>query len=205
MGVAYTQLIPIQELTPGQVGAIRNQVINNLVAQVSRELSLPEDKLVVRDIRPFHDLAMYGVAATTLTFDEWAYTATTDVADTWRTVTGAGTMGDQRYVALFGIRDLRLGLGLHATATAEVYPAVLSLDVIQVKINVGGADKVIWDLQNMEAYRDNLVGFSPSAIILPQNVSFNIYYMRVNTATEMKSKVQLIGVVCEPRGKLVSP
>ena len=58
MSVAYTGLVPIQELTPASIANIRNSVINQVVALAARELSLPEDKMVVRDIRPEADLQL---------------------------------------------------------------------------------------------------------------------------------------------------
>ena len=217
MGAALTQLIPINELTPGSVGAIRNQIIGSLVRQVSQELSLPEDKLVVRDPRPFADLQMYSAATTDLTVDKWVYDPTTISANAFTTVTGTKTMADQRYVALFGVRDLRFGIGVHSTAMAEDFDSTgtdavalvahskAGAMVTFIKINVGGADRVIWDLTSVEAYPDNLVGFTPTAVIIPQNASFNIgYYFKTNLA-DLRATLQLIGVVVEPRGKVISP
>ena len=216
MGVALTHLIPVQELTPGAVGAIRNEVIAALVRQASEELTLSPDKLVVRDIRPFSDLQMYAAGITAATVDEWQYDATTTTASAFTTVTGSKTMADQRYVALFGVRDLRLGIGVHSTAmglldsTAAGPVALLKTQmpgqiVSLIKINVGGADKVIWDMTSIQAYPSNLVGFSPSAVIIPQNASFNIYYYFKTTVAGIRAWLQLIGVVVEPRGKVISP
>ena len=218
MGAALTHLIPIHELTPGSVGAIRNQIIGALVRQVSQELSLPEDKLVVRDPRPFADLQMYSAATTDLTVDKWSYDPTTITANAFTTVTGTKTMADQRYVALFGVRDLRMGIGTHTTDMGTDFDstgtdAVAMLGPIPpaggmvtfIKINVGGADRVIWDLTSVESYPSNLTGFSPTAVIIPQNASFNIgYYFKTNLA-DLRATLQLIGVVVEPRGKVISP
>ncbi|GAJ17717.1 unnamed protein product, partial [marine sediment metagenome] len=56
MAFTNTILTPVQELAPGQVSAIRNAVIDALVRKASSELALPEEKLVVRDIRAYDDL-----------------------------------------------------------------------------------------------------------------------------------------------------
>ena len=218
-GPALTQLIPLAEMTPGQVGAIRNQVVTQLVRLVASELNMASEKLVVRDVRPFRDLAMYAAGTTAATIDEWLYDATTTTADAFTTVTGSGTMADQRWVAIFGVRDLRRGVGVHTTgmglfeattfvgdATSFGKVADLPGQVVSlVKINVGGSDKVIWDLTSFEGYTDKLAGFSPSAIIIPQNSAFNIYYYFKTTAAGIRAYLQLIGIVVEPRGKVVSP
>jgi len=210
-------LIPIQELTPGMVGKIRNDVIQGVVALASKELSIPPTNLVVRDVRPFNDLGMYAGGTTAAAIDEWLYDATTTTANAFTSVSGAKTMGDQKFVALFGIRDLRRGVGVHSTgmgadweSTAAAsdawhpYPlagAVVSL----VKINVGGADKVIWDLTSMEAYQDMNVGFTQAPVLIPQNVSYNLYYYFKTTAAGLRAWLQFIGVVVEPRGLTISP
>lgn len=226
MGVTTTQLVPIKELTPGAVGAIRNQVIEALVAQASRELNLPPTKLVVRDVRPFNDLQMYSGGTTNSTVDTWAFDTTTVTAGTYTTVTGTKQMGDQRYVALFGVRDIRGAQGLHTTAMGTAPTGVYGSTgtgvsggfsgawpqtVNHVKVNVGGADKVIWDITGLYAYYDSMVGITPSAVVIPQNASFNIYYAlrahRTNSALTpgMSVRIQLVGVTVEPRGKVISP
>lgn len=205
MGVlAQTQLIPIQELTPGQVGAIRNVVKNNLVSKASHELNLPEDKLVVRDVRPVEDLAMYASHGSAATVEDWLFTSTASTGTGFVTVTGTATMDDNRYVALFGVRDYRLGIATVATAgpaTLICGPSSVSL----VKINVGGADKVVWDTKVMQAYSQDLVAFTPSPVIIPQNVTYNIYYYKSQATNSMVIWLQLIGLVVEPRGKTISP
>ena len=204
VGTSFTHLVPMQEMAPGSVGVIRNQVISGLVAQASRELSLPETSLVVRDVRPVLDLTMYSGGTTAATIEDWIYTATSGTG--FISVTGAQTMADQRYVALFGVRDLRLGIGIHATSTLlgsslTVYTSYLSL----IKINVGGADKAIWDTKCVQPYKNNLVALTPSAVVIPQNSSFNISYYKTVTTAGLVMLIQLIGVVVEPRGKIISP
>ena len=212
MGAALTHLVPIQELTPGAVGAIRNQVINAVVEQVCRELHLTQDQLVVRDVRPLGDLSMYGAATTVTTTETWQFEATGQAANTWHAACGANTMADQRYVAFYGIRN-GTSIGLHATledtmtsATARTgASAVFFQPIGLVKINVGGADKVIWDVRGLAAYADRQVAFAPSAVIIPQNAAYRIYYSYVTAMPGSKSRLQLIGVAVEPRGKLISP
>lgn len=212
--VAQTHLIPIQELTPGAVGAIRNQVINNLVAQVSKELNLPAEKLVVRDVLPKTDLQMYALVGTDATTEMWGITGAGTTTG-YVAMSGTKTMGDQRYVALFGVRDRGMHHGPSGSATVPItgvypYKEVVSL----IKINVGGADKVTWDISCIRAYADNNVAFTPSAVIIPQNASFVISYYKTGSievgalTAPVASEIhwlQLIGVTIEPRGKTISP
>lgn len=203
-GPAKTQLVPIQELTPGAVGAIRNQVINDLIKKASADLNIVPDKFVVRDVRPFGDLQLLSAGTTAMTIEEWLYTATTGTG--YVSWSGTRTMGDNRYVALFGIRDLRFGMGPHATAsgttTGQVWaPLIWSF----LRINVGGADKVHWDCTSMQPYVDQHVSFAPTAVIIPQNTSYNISIYKTETLTDIVMRLQLIGVAVEPRGLLISP
>ena len=218
MGAAVIPLMPIQEMTLGYIGAIRNAVINGVVKLASEELSLPPEKLVVRDVRPWSDLQMYAAGTTDSSVDEWVYDATTTTASAFTAVNGGKTMGDQRWVALFGVRDLRRGVGTHTTdmgvdfeSTAANAVAMLGPRpkpghlVSLIKINVGGSDKVIWDVSSIEGYEDCNVGFSPSAVIIPQNATFVIYYYFKTTIAGIRTYLQLVGITVEPRGKVVSP
>ena len=209
---ARTQLVPLQEMTAGSVAAIRNQVIKALVAQASKELGLPEERLVVRDIRPGSDLNIKAgsAAATANPAEEWDFPSTATSTGYEAICPTTNTMANERYVALFGIRDHRLGFGLHATATAVIPPVAglgtvgMPSNVSLIKINVGGADKVIWDTKCMQVYRDNLCAFTSAAVIIPQNTAYQIYYYKTTTYS-CPIFMQLIGIVVEPRGKLISP
>lgn len=204
---ARTQLVPIQELTPGGIGAIRNQVIASLVAKASKEMFMPPEKLVVRDIRPLGDLQLYDDSAgNARTTEDWEFDVTA-AASGYESITGTATMGDQRYVAIYGVRDLRLGRDQSPTVTGSsgfpnitVWPSFVSL----LRISVGGGDKVIWDTQSMQSYKQNLVAFAPSAVIIPQNTSYNISIYKTR-AVGGNVYIQFIGVIVEPRGLLISP
>ncbi len=209
---ALTQLVPIQELTPGAVGAIRNQVINTILDQACKELHMEPGQMVVRDVRPLGDLSMYGVATTVTTTETWKFEATGQAANTWLAACGANTMADQRYVAIYGIRN-GVTIGLHATnddtMTSATAISGVSSNLYQpvglIKVNVGGADKVIWDVRCLAAYTDHQVAFAPSAVIIPQNTLYRIYYSYATAAAGTKCRLQLIGVAVEPRGKLIAP
>ena len=205
-GVAYIGLIPIQELTAAQIANTRNSVINSLVDLVSHELTLSPDKLVVRDIRPEADLQLNTHA----TEENWLVDATLTVD--YQNVTGAQTMADQRWIAIFGVRGLTFntpgtGAGV-STATGAAYPTDTSYAKLAslIRISVGGSEKVIWDTSCLDAYRDAQVAFSQSAVIIPQNASYQIEYCKlITTAVDCLYSIQLIGVVVEPRGKVISP
>ena len=206
------QLIPAKEMAPGQVGAIRNRVIAFVVDKASKELNLSPEKLVVRDIRPATDLALYAGGTTTSTVDRWVYDATTTTGNAFTAISGSAQMGDQRYAAIFGVRDLRKSLGLHNTAMGTDLTGFVTSGAIMnaahvvsfLKIIVGGSDKVIWDLTSIETY-DNLIGFSQSPVIIPQNTQYQILYQFNQTTAGIRAWLQLIGVIVEPRGRTVAP
>ena len=211
---AVTILVPLAEMTPGQVGAIRNAIIDRLVADVAAELNVSPRDLVVRDPRPFNDLQMYAGSTTDSVVNEWLYDATTTTANAYTSVTGNKVMADQRWVALFGVRDLRRGQGMHSTAmdsqaTAMVLAAALDQlpnMVSFIKLSVGGGDKAIWDISCLEAYGpESMVGFTPGAVVIPQNATYNLAYYFKSTVAGFRAYLQLIGVVVEPRGKVISP
>ena len=214
MGVALTQMIPLRELAPGQVSAIRNQVIAHVVAKASKELGMSPGELVVRDTRPLLDLTMRAQSITTSTSERWGFTATDTITPGFATVTGAATMGDQRFVALYGVRDRGLNKGGSDGATAATAMWTWQMNYSFVLIQVGGADKVVWDMSSLRAYKRENSCFSSSAVIIPQNAGYNIQYYRpgslgagvpVDSDVHSTHWLQLIGVTVEPRGKVISP
>jgi len=212
--VALTHIIPLRELAPGQVSAIRNQVITQVVAQASKELAMPPSELVVRDVRPLLDLQMRSQGVTTSTSERWGTSVTNSVAPSFVTVTGAATMADQRFVALYGVRDRGLNKGGSDGATAATAMWTWQMNFSFVLIQVGGADKVVWDISSLRAYRRENACFSSTAVVIPQNAGYNIQYYRpgslgagvpVNQDIDSTLWLQLMGITVEPRGKVISP
>lgn len=208
---SQTQLVPMPELTTGQIITMRNSIIQQVVALAARELNMPEEQLVVRDIEPYTDLGMdYGTASAGSS-ETWIRDFTGVVVGYTSVVGTTASMGDQRYVAIFGVRDLRAGLGATVQDATTVQPYGMdSQPVSLIKFTVGGAVKSIWDLSGLSAYPDRQVGFSPAGVLIPQNASFNIeYYQKtfnaVGTAKSIQAYLQMLGVTVEPRGKTISP
>lgn len=129
MGAHLTQLIPIQELSAGQVGAIRNSIIygdvargiEGLVDRVARELRMSKDNLVVRDIRPLADLTWGSgttkYMATAIAKEEWSETTHASNVGFQDLIVGATNtvMDDQRFVAIWGLRDITFNLATNCS------------------------------------------------------------------------------------------
>ena len=175
MGTTYVNLIPASELSPGQAAKIKNDAINYLVDLVAKELSLPPGNLVVRDIRPASDLDY--------SYEDW-YEKTGATVHTWEAMS-SGTMGDQRWAVIFGIKD-----------------DIECLSCPSVKFKIGGGERSIIHLQALNE-KDDMVGFFQGLLVIPQNVPYTIsrYVGIINSA----SHIVLKGVIVEPRGKVISP
>ena len=175
MGAANILLIPKTELAAGQAGAIRNEAIKRVLTLAMTQLKLAEDKLVVRDIRPKADLDY--------TYEGWRET-TGSTAGAYETMT-TGTMGEQRYVGIYGVK-----------INAD------SLSCSMLKFNTGGGDRTFWSLEHLNE-EDGYVGFSPFGIIIPQNAPYTIsrYVMYASAA----APIVLKGFVVEPRGRVITP
>lgn len=173
-GAALIELVPRKELAPGGAATIRTQVINAVLAQASIELRMPIEKLVVRDLRPLADLDY--------TYETWRE-RTGSTVEAYETMS-TGTMLDQRYVAIYGVRDASAGRGC----------------VSLLKLNVGGGDRAIWNLENLD---EEGIGYCPSAIVIPPNAPYTL--SRWVVVAGQSAQIILKGVVVEPRGKVVSP
>ena len=203
-GARQVQSIPVAELAPGAVTKLRNDAIADVLAMASSELGLPEDKLVVRDLRPYSDLAWCtttNVVTSALTTDRWD--ATSDDSKVYGQFVGcvtaaSTTMANERFVVITGVRDMRL------CQTTAIEPT-LSM----IKINVGGNDQCLWDLCNMYAYPLSMAAVCPRGIIIPQDTDYQIYlYGGLSDdggSTNVAQYIQLEGVVVERKGKVLSP
>lgn len=193
-----TNLIPVQELAPGQIAAIKNEAIKALLAMASAQLQMSVDNLVVRDIMPYTDLkwgtdATTGLAKSALTTDIWYLQTDDSLTGYLPLVTSASTtMGDQKFCAIWGLRDAR-------GAEATVVDQTTSL----WKFDIGHSIKAIWDVSKLYAYRYNSYGICPSPVIIPQNVYYQIYGYSI--LVNVMSWLMLDGCIVEPRGKQVSP
>ena len=205
LGPALTNFIPIQELPPGAISSIRNEVIKATCALASKEMNCPVSTLVVRDIRPYEDLGAYSTGTTASTVNNWNFIGPTGAG---YAVFATGTMADQRYVAIYGAKDLRIARGpaTEAATTAGIW----SQDVSLIKINVGGGDRAIWDMCKCFAYArtgSGVAGVSSGAVLIPQGTVYTIsLYQYEAVATAGKTNVVVLeGIVVEPRGKVLSP
>ena len=201
-------LIPIKELLPAEISRIRNEAIDKVVAMVSAELKKPAEELVVRDIRPYSDLAWCTVSTPTifaaaLSTDTWC--PTLDASDIYQAYTSviistSQLMADSRWVVITGVKDFRL---------AEAAAVKQSINFL--KINTGGNDRVIWDLSGMQCYPDAMAAISPSPVVIPQNTSYNIYIYDAQSddgsavSEDVVMYLVLDGFVVEPKGKVLSP
>jgi len=201
-----TQLIPVVELAPGAISRIRNEAIAKVVSLASRELNKSPEELIVRDIRPYsdiywctHDDAIDGTVATTETWIADKFDDSAILGDYVATIAASHTtMADSRYVCIYGVKDIRMCLATKIEKTISL-----------IKVSVGGNDRVIWDVQNIEGYPNAMAGVCPSPIVIPQNTDYQIYvYGGLSVATggtDLYGYIILEGFVVEPRGKVLSP
>ena len=170
-------LIPFGELAPGEAASIRNQVIQALLAKASAELKLSQTSLVVRDIQPANDLDF--------STEDW-FEVTGATANAYENMT-TGTMADQRYVAVYGVKD-------------DGIPSCTLL-----RFNISSGNRTIWNLQGLQSIndQDERIGISPAPIIITPNAPYTISrYVRMVSSP---SHIVLKGVVVEPRGRVISP
>ena len=172
---AEVQLVPFSELGPGQAAAIRRDMVNALLNEVSSKLNIARPGLVVRDLMPANDLDF--------TPEDW-YEVVGATVNTYETLT-TGTMGDKRWVGIYGVK-------LDGDARA----------VTALRFNIGGSNRAYWQLQGLSEM-DGFVGLSPMGIVIPQNMPYTI--ARYVRSVSSPDHTVLKGIVVEPRGLLISP
>lgn len=198
-----TTLTPVKEFAVGQLSAIRNSVIDGVVAKASRELAIGPEKLVVREIRPYTDLGMYAVTTvldTASAADRWgsffnaaaAVNAPASGGTYVSSCTSGKTIADDTYIAIYGVRDSRGGM---TTVPANA--------VTLIKFEIGAAERAIWDLTKAQSYYEGAVAVSPAVIIMPPLAPIVIsLYLH---ADNVEIYLQLMGFVVEPVGMVITP
>lgn len=111
---------------------------------------------------------------------EWTWATGTSAA--WATYINAATVADNRFIAIYGAGD---ALGY----------------VSQLKINRGGSDARIWNIQAINNFTNN-IGYFDDPVTLDQNTQVTITGWATTDGT---SKLILIGVVAERRGIIINP
>lgn len=209
--VADTMLIPVDELPPGALTAHRNKIKSMLTAIVSKDLALPPNQLIVRDIRWVEDMQAYSTGTTAATINDWIFTTAASATTGFVTITGDQRMAQNRYVALYGVRDLRFTYGTVAASVTTNPWLVIPQCVSQIKIDVGGGTRAIWDLSKVQAAGasasscGNASGIAMSAVIIPQLATYNISFYKMIGVNSTIAKVVFEGFCLEPRGVLCSP
>lgn len=111
---------------------------------------------------------------------EWTWATGTSAV--WATYINAATVADNRFMAIYGICD--------ATGYAS-----------QLKINRGGSDARIWNIQAINNFTDN-IGFVDDPVTLDQNTQVTV---QGYATTDGTTKLILVGVVAERRGIIINP
>ena len=176
-----SQLVPYSELAPGQAAQIRSDIVGRLVAEVSSKLTKTQDQIIVRDIRVESDLILFSKGVDAAVEDWGCVTGTT--ANAYETM-ATDTMADVRWIGIYGVKITEM-----CACTA-------------LKFNVGGADRVIWQLQGLRE-DDDWSGICPAGVVLPQNTPYTI--SRWVRQASSSAFIVLKGVVVESRGAVVSP
>lgn len=179
-------LTQIAQLPPERIDGIKTATMRKLLELA--EAALPGKKLIIRDLTPL-DLA--------LTNNEW--TETSGASDnTWADTSITGTLADDRWVAILGIKIL----------SGHTTPPISAL-----KFTVGGSEVARWDLYKAFAtyilttsgavQHDNPECITEGPIIITKNTPFTVAEYVIEASTAYKPV--LFGFVCESEGKTIKP
>ncbi|MBA7711518.1 hypothetical protein ES703_120484 [subsurface metagenome] len=184
MLVLESQLIPVTQLKAERIDAIRKAAKDRLLELA--EAALGKDKrLIIRDLTPL-DLEA--------TNNEWVETSGTD--NQWSDTTITGTLADNRFVVIIGVKII----------DGHTTPPISAL-----KFTVGGSEVARWDMYPaFKLYilttsgainHENPLCIAEAPIFISQNIPFTVAEYVLETTTAYVAA--LIGLVCEPEGKVL--
>ena len=185
MLVLESQLVPITQLKAERVDGIRKAAKDRLLALA--EAALGKDKrLIIRALTP-QDLGA--------TNNEWVEESGAG-DNAWADTTITGTLADNRFVAILGVKIM----------DGHLTPPISAL-----KFTVGGSEVARWDMYPaFKLYilttsgainHRNPLCIAEAPIFITQNIPFTVAEYVLETTTAYVAA--LIGLVCEPEGKVL--
>ena len=159
------------------------KMVATLVAKAQKELNLPRDEIVVRDLRP-EDIGASSA-------DFYVGTKATD----WLALVDNATISDNRFVGICGVQ-LQDTAGTNSLGL-EVEPAIS-----QIKVTRKGAVTRYWVVKPVWSF-ESRVGYTDEPVTIDQNTTVTIEAW-ARTASSLKG-FTLLGAVAEKRGLLVNP
>ena len=178
-------LVPVAQMPLERIDGIKAAAIKKLL-QLAEE-AMPGKKLIIRDLTP-QDLQA--------TNNEWTETSGTD--NTWADTTITGTLADDRWVAIVGLKIL----------SGHLTPPISAL-----RFDVGGSKVAVWDLYKAFAsyilttsgavQHNNPECITEGPIIITKNTPFTISEYVIEATTAYKAA--FLGFVCEAEGKTIKP
>ncbi|MCD6138673.1 MAG: hypothetical protein J7J91_08955 [Deltaproteobacteria bacterium] len=163
------------------------KMVKMLKERAMRELNLSESEIVVRDLRPA-DLGQdsstpdYNVGLTALT---------------WTPIVNNVTISDNRFIGINGFM-------IKHSSTAGAGSVEVDVPVVeQIRITRKGTTARYWQVKQI-GYFENNVGYCDDPVTVDQNTTITIEGL-ARTASSLAGKFDILGVVVEKKGILVSP
>jgi len=156
-------------------------MVSQLKRKAMRELRLPEDQIIVRDLRPED----YGASSA----DAYVGTKTGD----WVALVNEQTIGDNRFIGI---------CGFFCGSTVNTGTASPGSPITQLRITRKGSKARYWYVQPI-AHWENKVGYADDPFTADQNTTITIEAW--NSVGSSISNWGFIGAVAEKRGVLVNP
>jgi len=153
-------------------------MVSQLKTKAMRELRLPEDQIVIRDLRPED----YGASSA----DGYAGIA----AASWTAIVDDATIADNRFIGICGFFQ-------GSTIAAEPRPPI-----VQIRITRKGSKTRYWNVQDIGNWKHK-TGWCDDPITVDQNTTITIDAWG-RTASSI-TNFGFIGAVAEKKGVLVSP
>ena len=185
-------LVPEEDMSFEEIKALREEVKRELVVIAARETGKPASEFVVRDIFPKDDFGFNGT--------EWQNQTAISSADTW-TNDWSKELPKTKFVAFYGV-DYKLGA---ADAGACKYMGV------SYRLGSAGAT-TLKQVHLQKAFRN--VVTTAGVNVSPRGYHRPVYYKGTDTiyvslianatVTQYYEQLQLLGLLAEPYGAVIS-
>ena len=163
------------------------RMVSALKAKAMKELNLSDKEIVVRDLRP----ADLGENSSTPDYNVGL------TALTWTSIVDSVTVSDNRFIGINGFMVIN-------SSTAGAGSCAVDVPTVeQIRITRKGTTAKYYQVKQI-GYFDNNIGYCDDPVTVDQNTTITIEGLARN-ASSIGGKFDILGVVVEKRGILISP
>ena len=167
------------------------KMLSDLKAKAMRQLSLGEDEIVVRQLRPAD---LYSADASTSDYPIGL------TAAVWTNIVNAQTIANNRFVGINGFMVRNVGTAVTGVQN-NLIPYAPSVE--QVRVTRKGSVARYYNVKHIPQFQTQ-IGYTDEPVTIDENTTITIEGL-ARVASSIAATFDILGIVVEKKGILINP